>query len=89
MLCVYSSYYDLQVTREAVKANLLQYTQASELQKAIEEEKSYPPSVKCRITYTLPKTARSVPTQLTIFLNGADCTYSCDIMEGKWPHWKQ
>lgn len=83
VLCVYSSYYNLQVTQEAVKTNLLQYTSVYELKKAIEDEENYPPSVKCRITYTRPKTERPVLTQLTISLDGADCAYSCDIMEGK------
>ena len=59
------------------------FPQASELESSIGQE-FYPPSVKCRVRYTLPKTERYVPMTLTLVLSERDNVFSFtfDIIAG-------
>ena len=59
------------------------FPQAAELESSIGKE-FYPPSVKCRVRYTLPKAERSVPMTLTLALSERDNIFSFtfDIMAG-------
>ena len=85
---IYNSCYVniLQVTREAITAGIAQFTLASQLQRAIEENEHYPPSFKCRVRYSLSEAERTVQNQLTIALDGAPFAFSYDIMQGKLPY---
>ena len=59
------------------------FPQPAELESSIGEE-FYPPSVKCRVRYNLPKTERSVPMTLTLALSERDksLSFTFDIMAG-------
>lgn len=73
----------MQIYKDAIASIVERFPQAAQLETSIKEE-FYPPSVKCRVRYTLPTTERSVPMTLKLTLSEREerLSFTFDIMAG-------
>ena len=74
----------MQIHKDAIASIVECFPQTAQLETSIKEE-FYPPSVKCRVRYTLPATERSVPMTLKLFAlseREERLSFTFDIMAG-------